>query len=322
MMNILTRSGKFIALFACILLLTVSVFPQLSLRKALDKDADGKADLTIFRPSNNVWYYLNSAGFVIQQFGLANSDYPAPGDYDGDGKGDIAVWRDSDGVWYRLNSSDNTFAATAFGTTGDEPIARDYDGDGKTDLAVVRRTNGAMIWYVLRSSDGGFIASQFGVSTDFTAPGDYDGDGQFDFAIQRPGATAADQATFFIQRSSDSGFTITQFGLSNDLVVPGDYDGDGKTDIAVVREGQANVPNNLIWFILRSSDGGFVANTFGLIASDLNVQNDYDGDGKTDIAVWRDTDGSFYILRSSDGVLNVIQWGAASDFPVASYDTH
>jgi spore coat protein A, manganese oxidase len=325
MKNVLTKGGRFGVVFAGILLLAFSATAQLSLRRALDVDGDNKADFGVFRPSNNAWYFLKSGpagGFLIQTFGLANSDYPSPGDYDGDLRGDISVWRDTDGVWYRLNSSNNTFVAVAFGTTGDEPVARDYDGDGKTDLAVVRRTGGAMIWYVLRSSNGGFSATQFGISTDFTAPGDYDGDLKFDYAIQRPGATAAAQATFYIQRSSDNGFTITSWGLSNDLVVPGDYDGDGKTDIAVVREGQANVPNNLIWFILKSTDGGLIASTFGLISSDLNTQNDYDGDGKTDIAVWRDTEGRFYVLNSSNGAVAVTQWGTASDFPVASYDTH
>ena len=159
MKNILTRSGRFSVLFACLLLLATSGFSQLSLRKALDVDMDGKADYAIFRPSNNAWYYMKSTGgFLIQTFGLANSDYPTPGDYDGDNKGDISVWRDTDGVWYRLNSSDSTFSAVGFGATGDEPIARDFDGDGKTDQAVVRRTGGAMIWDVFPSSDGGVFA--------------------------------------------------------------------------------------------------------------------------------------------------------------------
>jgi hypothetical protein len=52
------------------------------------------------------------------------------------------------------------------------------------------------------------------------------------------------------------------------------------------------------------------------------VQNDYDGDGKTDIAIWRDSDGMFWWRRSSDGVINVLQWGSPNDYPVASYDTH
>jgi spore coat protein A, manganese oxidase len=109
--------------------------------------------------------------------------------------------------------------------------------------------------------------------------------------------------------------------LSNDLVAPGDYDGDGKTDIAVIREG-ATPDANLVWFILQSSNGSVRAVSFGLSGSDLNVQNDYDGDGRTDIAVWRDTNGVFFVLNSSNGSVRALQWGTSGDFPIASYDTH
>jgi hypothetical protein len=295
---------------------------NLRLREAVDYDGDLKADFSVFRPSDNVWYLNQSTqGFKAANFGLASQDYTTPGDFDGDGKGDIAVWRDSDGSWYRLNSSNGTFTAIHFGTTGDEPVGRDYDGDGKTDLAVVRRSNGQMTWYVLRSSDGGFSATSWGLSTDFTAPGDYDGDGKFDFCVQRPGATSTSQANFYTLFSNGT-FTGTAWGISTDLVVPGDYDGDGKTDYAVVREG-ATPTTSLSWYILRSSNGGFDAYTWGLTGSDLPVQNDYDGDGKTDLAVWRDTDGNFYYLKSDNsGNFVASHWGQSNDYPVASYDTH
>ena len=180
-----------------------------------------------------------------------------------------------------------------------------------------------MVWYVLRSSNAGFSAVQFGLSTDYTAPGDYDGDGKFDIGVQRPGATPASQATFYVQRSTDSGYTILNWGLSNDLVVPGDYDGDGKTDFAVIREG-ATPTTPLVWYIRKSTDGGLIALTFGLTGSDLTVQNDYDGDGKTDIAVWRDTTGTFFVQSSltNFGTGFQAQWGSPGDNPVASYDTH
>jgi len=178
-----------------------------------------------------------------------------------------------------------------------------------------------MIWYVQHSADVNYAAIQWGVSTDYTAPGDYDGDGKFDVCVQRPGGTPTSQATFYALRSSDNGVMAQPWGLSNDLVVPGDYDGDGKTDFAVVREG-STATSNLTWYILRSSDNGVIANVFGLTGADVNAQNDYDGDGKADIAIWRDTNGTFYYNRSSDGGFAAFQWGSPNDYPVASYDTH
>ena len=316
----LTRSGKISAFFVCLLSLTISGFAQISLRKAVDTDRDGKADFTVFRPSNSVWYTMKSGGgYSYTSFGIANDDFVAPGDFDGDGKGDISVWRDSTGVWYRLNSSDNTFSATTFGQSGDEPVARDYDGDGKTDLAVVRRTNGQMIWYYLGSKNGNFSSMQWGSSTDYTAPGDYDGDGKFDYAIQRPDA-ANGQSVFYILTATGN-VTIKQWGKDTDINAPGDYDGDGKTDLAVIRE--ASTPEAaLTWYVLQSSTGNYSALSFGATGTDLNVQNDYDGDGKTDIAVWRDTTGTFYYYGSASNSVTSVQWGASGDFPVAGYDSH
>jgi hypothetical protein len=310
--------------------LAVASPAQNSLRTAVNYDTDSKADVGVFRPSNNAWYLNKSdnSGAIIQQFGTATTDFPVPGDYDGDGKGDIAIWRDETGGWWFVRSSNGTVGAIAFGQTGDEPVARRYDNDAITDLAIVRRTGGSMIWYILSSASGNtsFSAAPWGIATttvtDYVAPGDYDGDGRFDLAIQRPGATPTSQAIFWINKSS-GGVDAVPWGFSNDIVVPGDYDGDGKTDVAVVREG-ATPSSNLIWYVRKSSDGNLIAIAFGITASDLTVQNDYDGDGKCDPAIWRDTNGTFFYANSSANyaTLGAQQWGAPGDIPVAGYDTH
>ena len=65
---------------------------------SFDYDGDGRADLSVFRPSDRTWYLnRNQGGFDAVQFGLA-TDKLAPADYDGDGKTDIAVYRA--GIWY------------------------------------------------------------------------------------------------------------------------------------------------------------------------------------------------------------------------------
>jgi spore coat protein A, manganese oxidase len=319
MKNLLIKLGIATAFIS---LVAISAVAQNKLRTAVNYDTDTKADFVVFRPTNNVWYILKSGGgFTFQNFGNNTEDYMAPGDYDGDGKGDIAVWRDTNGAWYYLRSSDGAFVGQLFGSTGDEPIARDYDGDGKTDLAVVRRTGGNMIWYRLNSATGAFVANQYGLSGDFTAPGDYDGDGKFDLAVQRP-STTSNQGIFYIQRSTTNAIDVVFWGNNGDSVVPGDYDGDGKTDVAVVQEGTTPT-SPLIWAVLRSSTGVADVGGFGTTGSDLNVQNDYDGDGKCDFAVWRDTNGTFYYRSSANGnALTAVIWGTANDFPVASYDSH
>ena len=86
-----------------------------------------------------------------------------------------------------------------------------------------------------------------------------------------------------------------------------DFDGDSKADISVYR------PSSGTWYV-QNSQAGFSALQFGQ-ASDKIVPADYDGDGKTDIAIWRD--GIWYLQRSTQGFASM-QFGSPSDVPVPS----
>jgi hypothetical protein len=63
---------------------------------------------------------------------------------------------------------------------------------------------------------------------------------------------------------------------------------------------------------LQRSQVGFTGVTFGE-STDIPVPADYDGDGKADIAVFRN--GTWYLLRSQAGFTGVA-FGAATDKPV------
>ncbi|HEX8737708.1 MAG TPA: FG-GAP-like repeat-containing protein [Pyrinomonadaceae bacterium] len=266
-----------------------------------DYDGDGKADLSVFRPSNGSWYISHSSNnaFISVQFG-ANGDLIAPADYDGDGKTDICVFRPSDGGWYRLNSSNNTFSPAQFGTNGDLPVPGDFDGDGKADLTVYRPSAGS--WYRINSSNNQFIAAQFGVAEDKPLVGDFDGDGKSDLTVFRPS-----NGTWYRINSATDSFSPAQFGAPGDLPVAADYDGDGKTDLAVYR------PSVGDWYIINSSNASFTGIHFG-ITEDKPAPADFDGDGKADLVVFRPSTGTWYLLRTTAGFTG-FQFGANGDVP-------
>lgn len=319
---------------------------QLSVARPIDRDGDGRTDLSILRFPNIAppgqalitWYGLNSsAGAQVQgPFGDANTDFPMPGDYDGDGKADIAVFRANatgqQSVFFIFRTSDSTYQAVAFGLGGDQPVARDYDGDGKTDPAVFRTgaVAGAQAnWWIRLSTTNSDRVVPFGTtgngttSFDTPVPGDYDGDGKFDVAVYRFGLSPANN--FIILRSSDGGVLFQPFGNFNtDYIVPADYDGDGKFDLAAARTG-ATGTSPMVWWILRSSTGTTLTQPFG-ISSDRPVQGDYDGDGRTDIAIYRPAataagQSNYWILRSFSGTAQVTPWGLGADFSENTYDS-
>ena len=100
-----------------------------------------------------------------------------------------------------------------------------------------------------------------------------------------------------------------------------DFDGDSKSDFAVTRYRNNGGTNLLDWYIARSSDNSVFYRQFGLGINggsfDTRIPADFDGDNKTDIAVWRHStmpeQSFFYILNSSDSTIRIEQFGQLFD---------
>ncbi len=267
-------------------------------RALFDYDGDRKADLSVRRPSDNIWYILRgTAGYMTMQFG-ENADLIVPADFDGDAKTDVAVFRPSTGTWFIFNSGSQTFTSAGWGANGDLPVPADHDGDGRADLVVFRPSTNT--WYSRFSANNSFSTVGFGVAGDKPVVGDFDGDGRFDIALFR----SSDNNWYILK--TGSGFFIQTWGAAGDVPVPADYDGDGKTDLAVFR------PSTGQWFRIQSA-AGFDVVSWGA-AGDKPVAADYDGDGKSDVAVFRPSNGTWYIVGSTAGQM-IQSFGQSGDQP-------
>ena len=253
-----------------------------------DFDGDGRADVSVFRPSDRTWYLNQSTnGFASTQWGFP-TDRITPADYDGDSKTDISVYRD--GTWYWLASSNNSYNTINFGLASDIPVPADFTGDGRAEIAIYRDGT----WWIKDLTTNQTQIVNFGLSTDKPVVADYDGDGRADQAVYRNGEWHVNRST--------TGYTVMNFGLATDRPVVADYDGDGRADLAVYRDG--------VWYLQQTTDG-FRAFNWGL-ASDIPTPGDYDGDGKADAAVYRN--GTWYLNQSSSG-FSIQQFGLAGDKP-------
>lgn len=119
-----------------------------------------------------------------------------------------------------------------------------------------------------------------------------------------------------------TGASLTLTGAAAATNAPVDFNGDGKTDFAVVRNVGGGPSGQVQWFYNLNGSGGTLAYDWG-ISTDFFVPEDYDGDGKTDIAVWRGgaaTVAAFYILQSQTNTLRYETFGQTGDDPTVVGD--
>jgi YD repeat-containing protein len=213
---------------------------------------------------------------------------------------------------YFLRGADGMLLSELADQTGSQSWVRDYIYAGSRLLATVSAPPTAA------------LLVSWGASGDVPVAADYDGDGRADLAVFRPGT-----GDWWIIESAQgyewqTGYLHVLWGVAGDVPLTGDYDGDGRADIGVYR------PSSGDWWVLLSSNGyrwedGYLHLNTGSVAGDVPVPADYDGDGHTDVGIYRPSTGEWWVLLSAAdydwaSCLHVI-WGGAGLVAVpADYD--
>ena len=277
-----------------------------------DYDGDHNEDLFLYRPGKGAAWVAHSNGdgtfAAVYNVGdngsappngiagydlLSTADRVLKFDYNGDGKEDLFLYRPGKGAaWVARSNGDGTFTAVySVGdngsappngiagydllSTADQVLAFDYNGDGKDDLFVYRPGKGAA-WVAQSNGDGTFTAA-YHVGDNGSAPPngiagydllstadhvlkfDYNGDGKEDLFLYRPGKGAA-----WVARSNGDGTFTAVYSVGDNGSAP---------------------PNGIAGYDLLSS-------------ADHVLTFDYNGDGKSDLFLYRPGKGAAWVVKS------------------------
>ena len=218
-------------------------------------------------------------------------------------------------------------------------VAADFDDDGRSDPTIFRPSTGQ--WWVLRS--GSFytdsLIAQWGNAGTLPVPGDFDGDNKTDLAVYNPlGLFGSTPAGNWNIRYSSNGYdaqtrtsypfpTLATNYTGMNLPLLADFNGDGKPDFVTFREatGEWSVRVTNFKFPTRLPEAFCTGCEFNGhwqwgLPGDVPVPADYDGDGFAELAVWRPSDGLWFLRMSSNGydrsLAQVYQWGLPGDIPI------
>jgi FG-GAP-like repeat/Putative Ig domain len=230
----------------------------------------------------------------------------ATGDFDNSGKLGLAVVNlGESAVPILLGNGDGTFTIPGSSVYGgglytNTLAVGDFIGNGNLDLAVANSPEGA-IDVVLGCGDGSFNQAPTSAEPDSSympVVGDFNGDGKLDLAVSGGGYGSPLEVVTMLLGNGDGTFSLGKtFGTGANpwAIVAADFNGDGKLDLAIT-----NVSANTVTVLLGNGDGTFTAAAGSPVTVGSGpyaiATGDFNSDGKLDLAVANQNDGSLTIL--------------------------
>ncbi len=242
---------------------------------------------------------------------------------------------------YSSNDSGDDFALARYNTDGS--LDTTFDGDGKVTTDIGTSTDWA--FSVAIQPDGKIVTAGYSIGTTIDVPivfalARYNADGSLDTTFDGDGkvttaiGTSTDQAnSVAIQQDGKivaagrsftavySDIALVRYNVDGSLDMS--FDGDGKltTSIGNGSDSAGSVaiqPDGRIVAAGSSSNGfdyDFAVVRYGGTCGPgkaARAIGDFDGDGRTDVSVFRPAEGNWYV-NGSNGGLSVVKWGAAGD---------
>lgn len=302
-----------------------------------DFNGDGKTDIAIVTAlqyrllSNN-----GTGGFTIGNpvsLPLRKTHFISVGDFNNDGKSDILVQISPDSapnetvrrnfVYY--GQANGTFNTTEYPASNATDYAglktAEVNGDGKLDfIEFFNNVSSASPSYTVSINDGsgGFTKTEYkreiGQINDYIFA-DIDHDGKTDFFKKFNYGSSYVSNLFGDQIITIQNSQCQSFGETKKPNFNGNY----STDLISWN------PNTGVWspfdgFTLNSVPFANVSWGSGSLG-DIPAAGDFDGDGRTDYAVYRNGTGTWYINQSANSSWYVLKFGLPGDIPIPSdYD--
>jgi RHS repeat-associated protein len=242
------------------------------------------------------------------------------GDFNRDGRSDIACYTGQSGRWQLMMSTGNGWTTATWsdgpspqGTVTQSCTTGDLDGDLRTDIFCFSQDH----WVVALSTGAGWNTHQWASPPDLASlaqclTGDFNGDGKTDVAcyVKDAWQVALSTGDSWAPSAWSGGFALSPSLAPVSQCVIGDFNGDGKTDLACHAGAgghwQVAFSTGSSW-ATRDFDNGYVPGSLLLLSSQGAPQTtdssigtrciaaDYDGDGKTDVACYTGSGGSWLV---------------------------